>query len=64
MGKSFGNVLNLDKIEEIVSPLSYRYFCLNTHYRKKLNFNQEALLSAKTAYENLSKNIIYTREIQ
>ncbi len=63
MGKSFGNVLNLDKIEEMgVSPLSYRYFCLNTHYRKKLNFNQEALLSAKTAYENLSKKYnIYKR---
>ncbi len=56
MSKSLGNVLTLDTLkEQNINPLDYRYFCLNTHYRKNLNFNQEALYAAKTAYENLIK---------
>lgn len=54
MSKSLGNVLNLDSLKEKgITPLDYRYFCLNTHYRKQLSLSKEALDSAKTAHENL-----------
>ncbi len=54
MGKSMGNFITLsDVIERGLSPLAYRYFLLQTHYRKQLNFTWEALGAAQTAFEKL-----------
>ncbi|MBR6788862.1 MAG: cysteine--tRNA ligase [Clostridia bacterium] len=54
MSKSLGNTYTLDQLEEKgYSPMDFRYFCLNTHYRKKLNFTFEGMDSAKTAYSRL-----------
>lgn len=54
MSKSLGNTYTLDQLKEKgFSPLAFRYFCLNTHYRKKLNFTFEGLSSAQTAYDRL-----------
>ncbi|MBP5648683.1 MAG: cysteine--tRNA ligase [Clostridia bacterium] len=54
MSKSLGNTYTLDELEEKgYSPMSFRYFCLNTHYRKKLNFTFEGMESAKIAYSRL-----------
>lgn len=54
MSKSLGNCYRIEELEEKeFSPLDYRYFCLNTHYRKKLNFTFEALESSKTARNRL-----------
>lgn len=33
--------------------MQFRYFCLNTHYRQKLNFTFDALSAAGTAYDRL-----------
>ena len=33
--------------------MAFRYFCLNAHYRKKLNFTFETMDGAKTSYERL-----------
>ncbi len=42
MSKSLGNTYTIDNlIERGYSPLAFRYFCLNAHYRKKLNFTFE-----------------------
>jgi cysteinyl-tRNA synthetase len=50
MSKSKGNILTLSVVEEHgFSPLDYRYFCLNTHYRKQLKFSWEALEAAQNA---------------
>jgi cysteinyl-tRNA synthetase len=35
------------------SPMHFRYFCANAHYRSKLNFTWEGLAAAKTSYERL-----------
>ncbi len=35
------------------TALDFRYFCLNAHYRKKLNFTFEGLDAAKKSYERL-----------
>jgi len=53
MAKSIGNVHNLDDVD----PLSYRYFCLNTHYRKQLMFSLEGLEAAENALERLKGKI-------
>lgn len=59
MSKSLGNTYTIAQLEEMgYSPLSFRYFCLNTHYRKKLNFTFEGLKSADTAYKRLL-NLLY-----
>lgn len=55
MSKSLGNTYTITNLAERgYAPLDFRYFCLNTHYRKKLNFTFEALSAAKTARERLN----------
>jgi cysteinyl-tRNA synthetase len=64
MAKSEGNVKLLDDLErKNIHPLDYRYFCLNTHYRKQLMFSIEALESAKNAREKLNHKIRELLEI-
>ncbi len=54
MSKSLGNVYTIDDlISRGYSPLAFRYFCLNTHYRNKLNFTFDGLNGAMTAYNRL-----------
>ena len=55
MSKSLGNVYTLAQLAEMgYSPLDFRFFCLNAHYRKKLNFTFEGLSAAKTSRERLN----------
>lgn len=54
MSKSLRNTYTIDQlIEEGYDPLSFRYFCLNAHYRSKLNFTWEGMKSAQKSLENL-----------
>ena len=54
MSKSKGEFLTVSLLEERgYNPLVYRYFCLQSHYRKNLVFSWENLENAKTAYEKL-----------
>ncbi len=54
MSKSLGNCYLLGDLEKMgYTPMQFRYFCLNTHYRQKLNFTFEALSAARTAYDRL-----------
>ncbi len=63
MSKSSGNVLSLDTLKEYgISPLDYRYFCLNTSYRKQLNYSKDKLQFAKKTYENLTQKVINFRK--
>ncbi len=58
MSKSSGKILTLSELEKKgFEPLSFRYFCLTTHYRKQLIFSNKNLESAKNSYERL-KNIL------
>ena len=58
MSKSSGNFLTLKLIKENgFSPLEYRYFCSQAHYRKQLEFSFEALDSAKNGYKHLKNSI-------
>lgn len=63
MSKSLGNTYTIDQlIERGYRPLDFRYFCLNAHYRKKLNFTFESLDASATAYSRLLGLICAHRE--
>jgi len=54
MSKSLGNTYTLKDLEgRGISPIAFRYFCLNTHYRKALNFTFDGVGGAVTAYKRL-----------
>ena len=54
MSKSKGEFLTVSLLEERgYDPLVYRYFCLQSHYRKNLVFTWENLENAKVAYGKL-----------
>lgn len=54
MSKSLNNLYRIEDLEEKgYSAMDYRYFLLNTHYRKTINFTFEALESSKTALNRL-----------
>lgn len=54
MSKSLGNTYTIAQLEERgYSPMMFRYFCLNTHYRKKLNFTFDVMEGAKVSYDRL-----------
>lgn len=58
MSKSKGDFLTVSLLESKgYNPLVYRFFCLQSHYRKPLLFTYEVLDNAKTAYEKLIKRI-------
>ena len=55
MSKSKGGFLTLDTlVEKGYQPVHYKYFCLTSHYRSSAIFSDEAMDSAKKAYENLA----------
>jgi cysteinyl-tRNA synthetase len=54
MSKSSGKFLTVSVLEEQgLDPLAYRYFCLNSHYRKNLVYSDEAVENAASAYKKL-----------
>lgn len=54
MSKSLGNTYTISDLENMgYSAMTFRYFCENAHYRKKLNFTFEGMDGAKTAYNRL-----------
>lgn len=54
MSKSLGNIYTIDELEEKgYRALDFKYFCLNTHYRKKINFTFDALSASRTALTRL-----------
>ena len=58
MSKSNGAVLSVSVLmEQGYNPLSFRYMCLNSHYRKQLVFTYDALNSAENAYNKLKNRI-------
>jgi len=59
MAKSKGEFITLNNlIEKGFNPLAYRYLCLGTHYRKKLQFSWQALKASQNALNTLYQKII------
>ncbi|MBE5940344.1 MAG: cysteine--tRNA ligase [Lachnospiraceae bacterium] len=58
MSKSKGEFLTVSLLEEKgYNPLVYRMFCLQSHYRKPLEFSYDVMDNVKSAYEKLIKKI-------
>ena len=58
MSKSKGDFLTVSLLEEKgYIPLAYRMFCLQSHYRKPLEFSYEVLENVTIAYKKLVKKI-------
>lgn len=63
MSKSNGDFLTVSLLEEKgYSPLVYRLFCLQSHYRKPLEFSYEVMDNMAAAYKKLVKKIAELRE--
>ena len=63
MSKSKGDILTVTKLEEMgYNPLSFRYMCLNTSYRKQLLFSFDALKDAENAYNKLLNKVSLIKE--
>ncbi len=58
MSKSKGEFLTVSLLEDKgYNPVVYRFFCLQSHYRKTLTFSFEALDNATVAYNKLIARI-------
>ena len=58
MSKSKGEFLTLSVLESKgYSPMVYKFFCLQSHYRRQLVYSLEGIDSAKSAYLKLVKRL-------
>ena len=63
MSKSNGEFLTVSLLEaKGYNPLSYRYFCLSSHYRKVLTFSYDILDGAENEYNKLKTRISNIKE--
>ena len=58
MSKSKGGILTVSVLEEKgYDPMVYRFFCLQSHYRKPLEFSYDVMDNMTQAYNKLVKKI-------
>lgn len=58
MSKSLGNTYTVEDLKNKgFEPLAFRYYCLNSHYRNKLNFTWEECLRHKQAMQGFWKQL-------
>lgn len=57
MSKSENNFMTIKDLLEKYSPNTIRYFALSTHYKKQINFSDEALTAAQTGFNKLLESI-------
>lgn len=62
MGKSLGNFVTLKDAFKKFSPLTIRFFVLNTHYSSPIDYSNEALDAADKGLERLHNTIRNLRE--
>ena len=63
MSKSLGNVVNAKDIINKLGAQLVRFFMLSTHYRKELNFTNEAIETARKELEKINNTIKQTNII-
>ena len=58
MSKSNGAILTVSKLEEEgFDPLSFRFMCLNSHYRKQLLFSYDALSQSESTLNKIRNKV-------
>lgn len=71
MSKSAGNFINLEdlftgnheKLEKAFSPMVARFLMLQSHYRSKIDFSNDALLAAEKGYNRLMNAVSVLRKM-
>jgi cysteinyl-tRNA synthetase len=59
MAKSAGNFFTLESIlEKKLDPVAFRYLCLQSHYRQKMNFSFDNVEASQSALKNLKNQIL------
>jgi cysteinyl-tRNA synthetase len=72
MGKSYNNTITLRELfsgkhpllEQAYSPMTIRFFILQTHYRSTLDFNNEALKGAEKGLQRLMNALDLLNKLQ
>ena len=72
MSKSFGNFIlpeelftgDHDLLEEAYSPMTVRFFILQTHYSSTLDFSNDALRAARKGYKRMINGLRILREME
>lgn len=62
MSKSLGNYISFNEVLSKYTPDEFRYFYLSTHYRKQIDYTEEAMANAKNASKKLSNTIDLVEE--
>lgn len=62
MSKSLGNYISFDEVLSKYTPDEFRYFYLSTHYRKQIDYTEEAMENAKNAAKKLSNTMDLVEE--
>lgn len=63
MSKSKGETLTVSTlINKGYNPLSYRFMCLQSHYRRQLTFSYESLDGAQTSYKKLKNKVLNLKQ--
>ncbi len=59
MSKSKGDTLTISILKEKgYNPLSYRFMCLQSHYRRQLTFSYNSLDGAENSYKKLKSKVL------
>ncbi len=72
MGKSYNNVITLTQLfsgenpvlEKAYSPMTIRFFILQTHYRSTVDFSNEALIAAEKGLKRLSEAYNHLQKLE
>ena len=57
MSKSLGNYISFDEVLSRYTPDAFRYFYLSTHYRKQIDYTEEAMRSAENSARRLGNTL-------
>ena len=57
MGKSLGNFITLEDLFSNFDPMVLRYFILQFHYRKPVDFSMDAIKAIEAQFNKISENL-------
>lgn len=63
MAKSVGNTLMVSEVVKRVRPIALRYYLAASHYRSTVEFSEEALAEAATAFERIEGFVTRATEV-
>ncbi|MBW4506649.1 MAG: cysteine--tRNA ligase [Scytonematopsis contorta HA4267-MV1] len=63
MSKSLGNFITIrEMLDKGVDPMAVRFFVLQGHYRKPLDFTDEAIANASNSWQTLKEGLLFGLE--